>query len=89
MTTEDYINAVRACPRATWQASSWSLSSFKRREYTETGYVVGRRRGGKVALVPATALADEIACGYLASRSTCRRIAGCIIVRTGDITFME
>ena len=84
MTLDEYIAAVKQCPRVVWRDSAWNpatrtMGASRREE----GYSVGRRRGGKVAIVPVSALADRLAMIRLAARSTPRRLAG-LVVGSGD-----
>jgi hypothetical protein len=84
----EYVAAVRRCPRVSWFESGISLATLKRNApRTVEGYLVRKVRGGKVALVADFVLSNPYAVRRLAMQSTPPRLAGWLVRPVMEIEF--
>jgi hypothetical protein len=84
MRTTEYLAAAQCCPVVWYSADSQGIATRRGRNYTLRGFLVGKRRGGKVAILPATLLGNNAAVRGLARKSTGRRLAGWLIKTVGQ-----
>ena len=75
MTPAAYIAAVRACPTVRINRHTVDVATMRPTDCAELVYIVGRRRGNRLAIVHAAALADAVWTADASYRSSPRRLA--------------
>ena len=84
MKTEDYLKAVKSCPRVEWITTGFSLLNRKPLPpQTVRGYVVRNCRANRFSVISDEQLSDSIVVRNLAHQSKPRRLIG-FLVRHGD-----
>jgi hypothetical protein len=79
MRTTEYLEAAQACPLIWYSSQSQGYATRKGSKYPLRGLLVGKRRGGKVAILPERLLGNRAAIRGLARKSTRKHLAGWVI----------